>query len=136
MSKREASSSEREHRPRAGVKTRTCVLAPFLLGTTLSAHAADWYNDVGIAMGRVEQWSDGSIYLMVPSARNGAPVTLQGASTSCSVTQIHLIPPSGKEKEWLAMVLAATMSGKSVNVFGDCVVSSYRIDANRLVVEY
>lgn len=34
------------------------------------------------------------------------------------------------------MVLAATMSGKGVNVFGECVVSSYRIDVRRLVVEY
>jgi hypothetical protein len=52
------------------------------------------------------------------------------------VNAIQLIPPSGKEKEWLAMVLSATLADKPISIYGDCDQANYRINANRLVIQY
>jgi hypothetical protein len=110
------------------------LLVLLLFAAASSVSAADWFYNVAPKMGRIEQWSDGTIYWSISS--NGSAVTLSGTSTSCLVTQIHLIPPVGREKEWLGMLLSATMAGKTAHVFGDCITSNTRIDATRLVIEY
>lgn len=97
-----------------------------------TAEAADWYDNVGPGLGRIEPWPDGSIYLM----NTGIAVLVNGHAITYSITQIHLLPPSGQEKAWLAALLAATMAGKAVHVYGECVQSNYRIDSTRLNVEY
>ena len=117
-----------------------CALKAYRLAMTLliavlcvsAAEAADWYDNVGPVLGRIEPMPDGSIYL----GNTGIGMLVTGHSTSCSISQIHLLPPSGQEKAWLATLLAATMAGKAVHVYGECVQSNYRIDATRLLVEY
>ncbi len=99
------------------------------------ADAADWFENAGSHMGRIEPSSDGSIWLMVPWSSPNA-VTVSGHTSSCSVSQIHLLPPTGQEKAWLAALLAAAAAGKGVAVYGECVETNYRIDATRLVVDY
>jgi len=100
-----------------------------------SASAADWFDNAGAYMGRIEPWSDGSIWLSIAASSSG-PANLPGRASSCTVTQIHLLPPTGQEKAWLAVVLSAATTGKAISVFGECVPSNTRIDATRLVSEY
>jgi hypothetical protein len=114
---------------------RLIAAAAFFVSVSLSVEAADWYDNVAASMGNIEEWPDGSIWLSVPLSSNGAPVTIVGSSNSCNVTQIHLIPPAGKEKEWLSMVLSASAAGKRMRAYGDCVPGNYRLDASRFVIE-
>ena len=100
-----------------------------------SASAADWFDDAGASVGRIESWPDGSIWLSIPASSSSA-VNLPGRTSTCTVTQIHLLPPAGQEKAWLAVVLSAAANGKALSLFGDCVPSNTRIDATRLVSEY
>lgn len=94
-----------------------------------------WYNNVGAHMGRIEQGSNGQIWLMRPT-NDRTRVTISGDGESCYINQVKLIPPTGKEKEWLSMVLTATISGKALNVYGTCNNSTTTIDVVRLVLEY
>jgi hypothetical protein len=105
-----------------------------VLGAT-PAFSADWFDNAGAFMGRIEPWSDGTIWLLIPGTSPSA-ITLQGRTSTCSVSQIHLLPPAGQEKAWLAVLLSAAATGKGVTVFGECISSNTRIDATRLVVEY
>ncbi len=116
-------------------KSAMCGLG--LLAAASVAGAADWYDNVSLKLERVEQDASGVIYLMVNTwASGGTGVTVTGHATSCYVTSVRLTAPSGKEKEWLSMVLAATLAGKSVSVYGECNAAGYYIDGSRLIVEY
>jgi hypothetical protein len=119
-----------------GIKKKRYALfcAASLLANT-AANAADWFDNAGASMGRIEPSSDGSVWLMVPVSAP-APVNLVGHSSTCLVTQIHLIPPANQEKAWLATLLAAAAAGKAISVYGDCYPSNSRMDATRLVIEY
>lgn len=99
-----------------------------------SAHAADWFDRVGDQLGTIEQTSGGQILMWINNG--GIAVTVPGRTSSCAITSVLLSPPTGKEKDWLAMVLAATMSGNSFTVYGNCNTSTQQIEATRLVVVY
>ncbi len=108
------------------------IFAGILTTLSASANAADWYDNAALNMGRVEQGANGVIWLV----RASGTVEVPGNSSSCIVNAIQLIPPTGKEKDWLAMVLSATIAGKALNVYGDCDQANYRINVNRLVIKY
>src|SRR5262245_52720847 len=118
------------------MRIASIVCAAMMAGLSAATNAADWFDNVGAQMGRIEPWSDGSIWLSIPLSAGGNPISVLGRTSSCSITQIHLVPPVGQEKAWLAALLAATSAGKAVAVFGECVASNSRIDASRLVVDY
>lgn len=71
-----------------GIQMRTLqnVLLSSSLLAASAAHAGDWFDNVGASLGRIEPWSDGSLWLSLP-ASNPNPVTISGHSGSCTVTQ-------------------------------------------------
>jgi len=116
------------------MKISTAGFAALLTLVGSVAGAADWFDNVAGVVPRVEPWSDGSIWLARPLSSLSA-VALLGRSSSCSITQIHLIPPAGQERAWLAVLLSAMAAGQAISVYGDCVPANSRIDATRLVIE-
>ena len=104
-----------------------------------ASYSADWYRDVGSQMNRVEAASDGSIWLMgawTSGESDPYTGTTVGMTTqqSCVFRQVKLTPPSGKEKEWLSMVLSAKASNNEVAVYGTC--ENSLIQGTRIIVEY
>lgn len=99
-----------------------------------TAYSGDWYDDVSTQMGQMEQLgSAGEIWVSTPS---GAVLTVAGHAGSCQVNAIRFVPPSGKEREWLAVILAANLAQRPIKVYGDCDQGNFRIDVSRLVVVY
>jgi hypothetical protein len=86
-------------------------------------------------MGRIEPWPDGTIWVSLPGTATAA-ITLPGRTSTCLVSQVHLLSPSGQEKAWLAALLSAAAQGKAISVCGDCVPANTRIDATPLVIGY
>lgn len=117
------------------MRMRALAMLFALFAGTSSVHAADWFDRVSERLGTIEQTDTGQILLWVNTG-GGAPITVQGRTSSCSVTSLLLSPPAGYAKDWLAMVLAATMSGNAFNVFGNCNSSTQQIEATKLVVVY
>jgi len=115
------------------VKTVAALVAVLALLTAQTANAAVWYDRVSTQLQRVEVDATGAVILMV----SGPTVWVTAADNStCRIAAITVTPPAGKEKEYLAMALAATISGKAVSVYGTCNQSAYSIAANRMLVDY
>lgn len=108
------------------------LAASLLTAFALSAQAGDWYSDVGAVMGKLKQSSRTDIWLY----RQTGTVSVTGQSGSCQINTVVLSPPSGKEKEWLSMALAAVLTGKSLSVYGECDAANSRIVASRIVIVY
>lgn len=111
-------------------------LAASLVGMfcATTAYSGDWYDDVGTQMGQMEQFgSGGEIWLSTP---NASVLTVAGHAGSCQVNTIRFIPPSGKEREWLALILAANLAQRQIKVYGDCDQGNYRIDVSRVAIVY
>ncbi|WP_293865629.1 hypothetical protein [Steroidobacter sp.] len=113
---------------------RLALVSASFLFVSLPADAADWYLRVSDHLQRVEQTSSGSIVLAVNNG--GIAISVPGQSSSCSITSVLINPPSGREKDWLAMVLAATLAGKAISVYGDCNAGTWQIVSSRMIVEY
>lgn len=113
---------------------RMAIISTTLLFAAHSASAADWYLRVSNHLQRVEQTSSGAIVLSVNNG--GIAVSVPGQNGSCSITSVLINPPSGREKDWLAMVLGATLSGNAISVYGDCNAGTWQIVSNRFVVDY
>jgi hypothetical protein len=107
-----------------------------LFASTSSVHAADWFDRVSERLGTIEVLDGGQILLWVNTG-GGAPITVQGRTSTCSMTSLLLTPtPASAAKDWLAMVLAATMSGNAFTVFGNCNASTQQLEATKLQVVY
>ncbi|WP_129774619.1 hypothetical protein [Peristeroidobacter soli] len=104
-----------------------------LLGS-VPASAADWFDRVSERFDLIEQSSSGQILLQVNNG--GIAITVPGRSSSCSATSVLITPPVNKEKDWLAMVLAAVIAGKGVTVYGNCNAATWQIESNRILVDY
>jgi hypothetical protein len=115
-------------------KVLRCAV-PVLLFLASASQAGDWFLNVGAPMGRIEPAADGSTWLMRPFSDQSAVSVTGMSGSTCLITQIHLIPSAGQEKAWLATLLAAWTAGKRIAVYADCVASSSRLDATRLVIE-
>ena len=111
------------------MKKRMLVVL-ILLASSHTALSAQWFNNVGSVVSRIEQEPSGVIWLMKPTGESGALVNFQG----CSLNQVKLLPPSGREDAWLSIVLAAIMADKSLNVYGDCDTNNHRINGTRITV--
>lgn len=112
------------------------TLAFLACAAAANASADDWYIGVQADMGSVEQASDQTIWLLNLSGNTVTVTGQSGPSSTCTIDQIHLIPPAGEASAWLAMVLTAIAAGDSIRVYGTCVSSDARIDASRMVVDY
>lgn len=66
----------------------------------------------------------------------GIAITVPGRTSTCSATSVLITPPTNREKEWLALVTGAVLSGHAVTVYGECNASTWQIESNRFVVEY
>ncbi|MFL0811451.1 MAG: hypothetical protein K6L76_13615 [Agarilytica sp.] len=95
------------------------------------AMSAQWYSNINSVVSRIEQDPSGVIWLMKPTGVGGANVNVEG----CSMNQVRLIPPAGREDSWLSMVLATIMSKNKLNVYGDCDTENNRINATRITIE-
>jgi hypothetical protein len=93
------------------LNAKKIVYAFLACAAAATSSASDWYDNVQLVMGRVEQASDQTIWLMAPTSRNGAAVAIAGHSSSCGINPIHLTPPAGESSAWLAMVLSAPCGG-------------------------
>lgn len=102
------------------------------LVTSFDLMANQWYYDVDVPQGRVEQAADGVIWLMRPTELSQTGVMING----CNINQIKLIPPAGREDAWLSLVMAAVMSDKTLNVKGTCDTANTQIVGTRLVLNY
>lgn len=112
----------------------TYVIATGLLAFSLPAAATDWFDRVSDRFALVEQTTSGQIVLHADSG--GVAISIPGRSSTCSATSVLITAPTGKEREWLAMVLGAVLSGNAVTVYGDCNPSTWQIEANRVFVNY
>ena len=100
-----------------------------LMFLTSQIYADTWYNDVGTQVTRVEQESNGTIWIMAPLS-DLSPKSNAG----CSFTQIKILPPSGRQDSWFSLVLAALLSKKSLNVYGTCGANT-TITTSRITVD-
>jgi|SRR5688572_25485802 hypothetical protein len=119
------------------MKFRGAVFSALLAFAASTTNAADWYPRASAKTEMIEQDASGAIILGVNTWNNGgAAVPVSGHNGTCNITAIRLVPPAGREKDWLAMVLAATMSGNAISVYGECSASTWQIIGTRILVEY
>jgi len=82
---------------------------------------------------RIEQSSNGTIWLMANAPSNTPTIS------NCQAGQVLLMPPTGREKEWLALVISAWAMGKAIQTTGYCdtTISALPvIVGNRLIVDF
>ncbi|MBL8272001.1 hypothetical protein [Steroidobacter sp.] len=114
------------------MKSHRLVAIALALGASLPASAADWFDRVTDRLGAIEQTSGGQIKLFIDNG--GVAINVPGRGSSCSATSVLITPPAGREKDWLAMVLAAVSSGNAVAVYGNCNASTWQIESTRIFV--
>jgi hypothetical protein len=118
------------------MKTLVGLIGISLLLVAPMANATElWYSRASAKMERVEMDATTGVIILMVSGEVSATVTADDEST-CVASAILITPPTGKENVWLAMVLAATMSGNAVSVYGTCNASAYTIEASRMLVDY
>lgn len=110
------------------------LIAACSLAVVMPATAADWFDRVSERLQFIEQTASGQIKLAVNNG--GIAIAIPGRSSTCSATSVLITAPAGKEKDWLAMVMAAVLSGNALTVYGECNASTWQIESNRILIDY